>query len=257
MIIDMHAHIGTYLNNHNFDGDADRIISLAEKTNIDITVVSHFQALFNRDIDELLKANENTYKVVTKNPELAMWVVLHPLFEESWKQTEEMLEYNKCVGIKIHPELHNYNINRHIDMILDYSSRKKAIVLSHAGSKNADPLKIGEATNNYPNSIFIMAHLGNEAGVLDSESHINAILNSKCKNLFTDTSSSTSIYHGYLENAILKVGTDKVLFGSDSPIHFAPSQAARIVMSDLTSEEKGLIMGKNFLKVLLLGEKTL
>jgi len=257
MIIDMHAHIGTYPDNHNYDGDADRVVSLAEKANIDVTVVSHYQALFAKDTETLLQANDNAYKVVTKKTKLAMWVVLNPLFSESWRQAEEMLKYNKCIGVKIHPELHNYNITKHIDKILGFSSRRRAVFLSHAGDKNSNPLKIGEASSSYPDSIFIMAHLGNEIDVYDSTTHIDAILNSKSKNLFTDTSSSRSIYNGYLERAVDKIGAGKILFGSDSPIHFAPSQTIRVTMSDLTPEEKELIMGKNFLNVILSGGKTL
>ena len=247
--IDVHAHVGNYKGNPNFSGSLSEVRSCARKAGVEFTIVSHYEGLFYQDTDMLLKANETAYAMVQNKHEMGMWLVLDPNIDRSWKQAEEMIKFPKCMGIKIHPECHNYDIVRHIENILNFCAHRKAIVLTHSGYTNSSPLAMAQAANNNRDAILIMAHLGNEPEEYNSVTHIRAILSSKYENLYVDTSSSRNIYHGYLENAVAKIGSQRILFGSDSPIHFTPAQVARISMSDLTRKEKKGILGGNFKRI--------
>ena len=59
-----------------------------------------------------------------------------------------------------------------------------------------------------------------------------------------------SIISGLLEWAVKEIGSDRVLYGTDSPLYFAPSQRARIDHADLSAAEKRAILRENAIRIL-------
>ena len=62
------------------------------------------------------------------------------------------------------------------------------------------------------------AHIGHN--VDKNPAHqINAIAMSKHRNIWADTSSSASLFGGIIEYAVQQVGSDRILFGTDTPLY--------------------------------------
>jgi predicted TIM-barrel fold metal-dependent hydrolase len=64
-------------------------------------------------------------------------------------------------------------------------------------------------------------------------------------NLFIDTSSARSILPGLLEWAVREAGVERLLYGTDTPVYYAPMQWIRVVGTDLSEAEKRQILREN------------
>lgn len=77
-----------------------------------------------------------------------------------------------------------------------------------------------------------------------------SIQKSRHGNLFSDTSSARQITPKLLEWAVKAVGAEKILYGTDSPLYFAPMQRCRVDLADIRVAEKRLILRDNAIRLL-------
>jgi predicted TIM-barrel fold metal-dependent hydrolase len=112
-------------------------------------------------------------------------------------------------------------------------------VLFHSGDDPlSSPLQIAKAAQMCPNASIIIGHMG---GYFYIDEAIEVAY--KLKNVFLET--SIMPYPSYIRLAALKVGSQKVFFGSDSPGVHARVEIAKILASGLAQHhlEKILISG--------------
>jgi predicted TIM-barrel fold metal-dependent hydrolase len=252
--IDVHAHYGRYdrgqadIVNEFMTGDAALVVRRARQANIRLTIVSPLQALLPRCGGDPVAGNVNAAHVVAETEGLLQWVVVDPLKPQTYAQAEEMLHLPKCVGIKIHPEEHGYPIAEHGQVIFEFAARHGAVVLGHSSEKNSLAADYVQFANAFPEVRLIIAHLG--CGWDGDLTHqVRAIHQSKHGNLFTDTSSAKSITPKLVEWAVREVGAERILFGTDTPLYFAPMQRARIDHADLSDRDKRLILCENAMRL--------
>ncbi|MBM3237715.1 hypothetical protein FJZ31_15610 [Candidatus Poribacteria bacterium] len=247
--IDVHAHFGKYLGrselvNKFMSADADIVVQRARLANTLLTIVSPLAALMPRLSGDPVSGNVNAAKVVAETEGLLQWVVVDPTRPQTYAQAEQMLKQPKCVGIKIHPEEHGYLITEHGRAIFEFAARHRAIVQSHSGEEKSLPADFVKLANDFPEVVLIISHLG--CGWDDDMTHqVRAIQNSKHGNLFTDTSSAKSITSNLIEWAVGEIGAEHILYGTDSPLYFAPMQRARIDNAEISDHDKRLILHDN------------
>ena len=123
--IDVHAHFGDYrrddappLMNNWVSGSAATVAERASRAKIRFTVVSPLSGLLPRGRADAVQANADASRVVRETPGLLQWVIAHPHQPDTFAQVEEMLGEPHCVGIKIHPEEHQYKIV--VDLLGDF-----------------------------------------------------------------------------------------------------------------------------------------
>ena len=251
--IDVHAHFGTAirkspLKSEFMSATPELVLERAQKANTELMVVSPLSGLMPRSGADPVKGNKEAAKLVNERKEFMQWVVVDPLKQETYNQAAEMLLNPKCVGIKIHPEEHGYPINQFGEDIFKFAAGFKTIILTHSGEQNSMPEDfVKEVT-------LIVAHHGCGWDG-DPTHHVRAIQKSKCGNIFTDTSSVTNVMSGQIEWGVKEVGAEKFLYGTDSPLYFAPMQRARIDNAEISDEEKKIILRDNALKLLKLNMK--
>lgn len=260
--IDVHAHYGKYdrgkqdVVNEFMTGDADVVVRRARQANTRLTVVSPLEALLPRLGGNPVKGNIDAARVVAQTDGLLQWVVLDPTKPETYAQTEEMLRLPKCVGIKIHPEEHGYPIAEHGKAIFSFAAKHRAVVLGHSSEQLSLASDYVKFADDFPEVTLIIAHLG--CGWDGDLTHqVRAIQQNKHGNLFTDTSSARSITPNLIEWGVREVGADRILFGTDTPLYFAPMQRTRIDKADLSDRDKQLILRDNAVRVLRLVEAGL
>lgn len=253
--VDVHAHYGIYnrgvsrLVDEFMTGDAETVVARARECNTMWTVVSPLLALLPRFHGDAVAGNEEAVQVVSQTDGLLQWVVINPLQTESYAQAARMLALPRCVGIKIHPEEHGYPITQHGRALFEFAARHRAVVLTHSGEQNSLPADFVPLTHDFPEVNLILAHLGH--GWDGDPSHqVRAIQANKHDNMYVDTSSSNSIMPGLIEWAVREVGADRLLYGTDTPLYFAPMQRARIDHAKIRDEEKRLILSGNAMKLL-------
>ena len=248
--IDVHGHYGRYvraeagIGNEFMTGGPDVVVRRARQANIRLTIVSPLQALLPRFGGNPVAGNIDAARVVTEADELMQWVVIDPLKSETYEQAQEMLRSPKCAGIKVHPEEHGYPIAEHGRAIFEFAAGHRAVVLGHSSEQNSLVSDYLTFANDHPEVKLIIAHLG--CGWDGDLTHqVRAIQQSKRGNLFTDTSSARSITPNLIEWAVREIGADRILFGTDTPLYFAPMQRARIDHADISDREKRFILCEN------------
>ncbi len=248
--IDVHAHIGQYRGNPNallesfMSAELCRVVAYARKADICLSIASPLSALLPRGAGDPLTGNQYASKSTEETDGLLQWVVVDPLKHETYAQAADMLRKPKCMGIKIHPEEHRYSILEYGDKIFAFAALNQAVVIAHSGEQNSMPEDYIQFANAYPDVRLILAHLG--CGWDGDPSHqVRAIQKSRHGNVYTDTSSARSILPNLIEWAVTEVGADRILFGTDTPLYFAPMQRARIDHAELEDADKRKILYEN------------
>ena len=256
--IDVHAHFGKYcgapleIMNQWMSGSAAEVVRRARLAHTRLTMVSPLEALLPRLGGKPVPANAAAAKIVAATEGLLQWMVVDPRRKQTLRQAEEMLDRPKCIGIKIHPEEHGYPIAEYGRAVFEFASAHQAIIQSHSGDKSSMPADFVGLANDFPQVPLIISHLG--CGWDNDLTHqVRAIQKSKHGNLYTDTSSARSITSNLLEWAVKEIGAEHVLYGTDSPLYFAPMQRARVDQAAISDQDKCLILRDNALR--LFGKK--
>jgi len=208
----------------------DVLSKISEAAHIGKVFASPFNGLLDAGRTE--ESNEYMFEMSNKVECLYQWVIIDPENENTFVQAERMLESEKCVGIKIHPVCHNFSIRECGDKIFSFADKHSAIVQMHPDRK-AD---IVPFANQYQNTTFIIAHLGGDY-------HINAVKDAKYGNVYVDTSGIASIKNMMLEYAVSQIGSERILFGTDT--YSAASQRGRIEFSMISQKDKEAILLNN------------
>ncbi len=253
--IDVHAHCGPCkgrlhpLMEKFTSWEADEVLEQARKANTELTIISSLLALFPRIHNDAFTGNQEIFRVVTENSRLLQWVIVDPRDPRTYDQAAEMLQHPKCVGIKIHPEEHGYPIAEHGRVLFEFAARHRAIVITHSGEQKSLPEDFVPFADRFPEVTLILAHLG--CGWDGDPSHqVRAIQKGKRDNIYVDTSSAQSITPNLIEWAVQEIGADRILYGTDSPLYFAPMQRARIDHAGISDREKRLILRDNAVSLL-------
>jgi len=212
----------------------DTLSQMEKAAKISAVFASPFEALTGRA--DTVQANEDMFKLVQDIPNLYQWVVIDPLNEKTFEQADRMLKSEKCVGIKLHPVLHKYTIEEQGEKIFSFAEKYSAIVQMHP-EKSADYVSFADS---FPNVTFIIAHLG-------GLNHINAIRNAKHRNVYTDTSGKAILKNLLIEYAVSQVGSDRILFGTDT--YAASAQRGRIEYAMISQQDKENILFNNAKKL--------
>ena len=253
--IDVHGHYG----NHNPRGrtglesemrsaSIEEVRERAQKVDICLTVVSPLQALHPYGGD-VTRANEDALEKAERYDDIRFWAVLDPCRQPTFKQVEQLLDHDRCKGIKIHPVNHEYEIRDRGEAIFEFAAAHEALVLTHSGCPGSYPEDFVPFIEKHPETTLILAHLGNSAdGHLGRQ--VYAIQHAATDNLFVDTSSIKSMTPRLVEWAVEQLGVDKILFGTDTPVYVVSSQKARIEFADLAEDEKRAILFDNAARLL-------
>lgn len=149
------------------------------------------------------------------------------------------------IGIKPYYPKHGYDIlGEKYKEWYEYADRRKMPVLLHTGISGIH-LKIPELCRRYPNISLLMAH--------SASSYQNADDLIKIVKEFENTYleiTYTSLTRGIIKYMVDRVGADRVLFGTDTPMRDPAPQLAWIAYADISLEDKKKIMGGNMMKIL-------
>jgi len=251
--IDTHGHFGKYLtgdciHKECMTGNLECVLKRAQQANTKVTVVSPLKAFFPEPGDPIT-ANREAIRLLKRGKKnFLLWVVVDPNRPETFRQAESLLKEDICVGIKIHPLLHNYPISKAGGQIFEFAARHSSVVQSHSGQKNYLPDDFVVFANSFPEVKIIISHLGcSDSAELMLQ--MDAIKKSKNHNLFTDTSSFRSIFPGLIELAVQNIGAEKILYGTDTPLYFAACQRTRIDYADISDDEKIMILKENAFRI--------
>lgn len=253
--IDSHAHFGRYVHadpliSEFSSGEGALVTRRAGACGIQWTIASPLAGLLprGRTVD-VAPANDAAFREVPTVPGLLQYVIVNPLQPRTYDQARTMLKSPWCVGIKIHPEEHDYRIADHGEELFSFFEELGAPVMTHSGCPNSLPEAFVPFANRHPGARVLLAHLGNGSGANGRvDLQVRAVQAAKHGNLWVDTSSARSILPGLIEWGVRELGAERVLFGSDSPLYDVAMHRVRIEMADLPDAAKRLILRENAVK---------
>ena len=206
-----------------------------QKTGVSQVGMSTFASVLNHT-ECVVEENLYLRQLIEEKEWVYQWVVIDPRKKETYEQAEKMLSHPKVLGIKIQPVEQGYDILDYADELFSFANRYKTTVLMH-------PQHISQMTSfadKYPDMNLIIAHVASKA-------HVDAIANAKHGNIYTDTSGGASSRNNIVEYAVKRVGSEKILFGTDT-YSFA-FQFGRIALSDLSRQDKENILWRNAMRL--------
>ena len=256
--IDVHGHYGRWVQDEArshmgecISGGAETVVARAKLARIEWTVVSPLLGLMPRGKADSEEGNQEANRVVDETEGLLQWVIVNPRQPKTYDQARERLSSPKCMGIKIHPEENDYHIREHGEALFAFAAEHKAVVLTHSGNANSPPADFLPFADAHPEVTLILAHIGNSDGD-DLRDQIRAVEASRLGNVYADTSSMRSMFSGLIEWAVKTVGSEQILFGTDTPLYFSSAQRARIDHAEISEEDKCRILRGNAERILSL-----
>lgn len=255
-IIDVHAHFGnpegfpqSALEKEMYRISLEKLEEIYRSQGIRAACISPMEGIFPKNEDELLEANRSMEALSQTHDWIYQWVIVHPRMPKSFYQAEKMLQNEKCVGVKIHPDAHKYAIEECGEDIFSFCSDRNAVLLSHSGEPMSLPERFVPFADRYPGVKVIAAHLG--CGFDGNIAHqVRAVREAAHGNVYTDVSSARSILNGLVEWAAQEISAEKLLFGTDTPLHHIPMMKQRIETAELAEAQKEDVFWKNAGKLL-------
>ena len=181
----------------------------------------------------------------TAHPEFIGFGSLHPEYEDIEGEIDRMLAMN-LKGIKLHPDFQKFNIDDEAAYPIYEAAQGRLPILFHTGDDRYEfskPVRLYRVLEKFPKLIAIGAHLGgyrcwDEVGVYLGHPR-----------LYIDTSSALMFLSPERAAEIIRQhGTDKVFFGTDSPMWRHKDELERFNRLPLTPEERQKILSGNALK---------
>ncbi len=212
-------------------------------------MVSPLLGLMPRGRADTVEGNEEANRVVDATEGLLQWVIVNPVQPKTYEQARERIAASKCMGIKIHPEENVYPIREHGDAIFSFAAEHRAVVLTHSGQPNSLPADFLPFIDAHPEVTLILAHIGN-SDTFNLQDQVQAVETAKLGNVYADTSSARSIYSGLIEWAVRTVGSERILFGTDTPLYSTAAHRARIDDAEISEEDKRKILRENAERIL-------
>lgn len=243
LVIDCHNHLGPWKAFHAPSNKAEGMLVSMDNLGIDIACLTAHSAIG----PDYVHGNDLVYDVIRRYPNRFLgYVTLNPNYPDDMQnEIQRCFKLEGFVGLKMHPSCHGSAIdNPNFDVAYQYAHENNLPVLIHVWGRG-DVAAIKELAGRFTNAQFIMGHAGGD--VPSMREAINVV--NRYENTYLDLALSLT-YEGNVEWFVSEVGSKRVLFGTDMPF-FDPRPAfGRVLMADISDEQKRDILGLNTKRLL-------
>lgn len=199
--------------------------------------------------DQVEHINDYIAGLVSENEKFVGFGTMHAGYEKIKEETDRIISLG-LLGIKLHTDFQGFAIDDESAFPIYEAARGRLPILFHVGDKKSDlsaPEKVARICELFPDLTVIAAHLGGYS-VWD---RAEECLVGKYKNLYFDASSSIDFMDLTQAKRIIKNhGTDKVLFGSDFPMHNPEGTIEKLLSLGFSKRDNDKILYKNAEKLL-------
>jgi len=249
-IIDTHLHTGPLSYLYMPSNNIDNIINLSKKFGVRKAICSTHASLSTVQFgSEELPVIISRYKNF-----LLGYFVFNPNFaESSLNLLKEYLDNGIVVGVKIHPSWHLcYPNDVKYDKFWDFMQERQIPVLTHSWNpdvpnkvqKFSNPFLFEDVVKKYPGLKLILAHAGGRGDML----YKVIDLMEKYQNFYVDFAGDIFI-PGLIEEYVKRVGSERLLFGTDMPWIDIRFQLANMFSLNITESATRNILGLNAMQL--------
>ena len=251
LVIDCHAHHGCsrhWIPYHDEQG----LLTTMDRIGIDTACVSSMTALHS----DYRAGNDEVIALTERHPERFIgFAVANPRFPDDLEaELERCFRHQGIRGIKIHPAtyVHDYPIDgQNYEPVWTFASQRDCPVLTHAGPRSErpklGPQLIAQVARRHPELKLIIGHAGSYDSWEALDEHIEIVR--QHDNLFLDVSTMNRFYRS-VDHMVDKVGSERVLFGTDGPFHSFIAEFGAVVYARISDEAKENVLGRNMARLL-------
>mgnify|MGYP000847675263 FL=1 len=253
MIIDCHSHIyesstpkGSKKSGHfgttASEFTAEDMIKTMDENNVDMTVANMLRPLLSEK--DFMERNGYVADAAKKYPDRIIGLVrINPWMDHSVSLLEKAIKEMGLKGMKFHPNMEAFQVSDSIiHPLMEKASELDIPVQIHTGQWGCQPALVGELADTFPDVPIILAHFG---GMYYKDAIFMA---SKFNNIYLETS-AFGWTHRVVRGAIDKIGADRIIWGTDVPLHHIEVEMLKIKMAKLTEKELELALGLNAAKL--------
>lgn len=256
-IIDIHGHIGTY---RGFDLSKETLLDNIQRWGVKMVLVSNIDGAglpeMTRDLDER-EANREAEDVVSQYSTVLRGLLWTRPADGSITRIEGFLlaqaepgAVHTFVGLKFHPEMNQFAADDPVvDPYLALCEKYEMPAVFHSGAagSNSDPEKIYAVAKRHPTVPIVLYHSGFEGN------HDAAIEVAKKARAAGDADlylETAQMDPDSVIKAILEVGSDRVMFGTDACYYGADhyshyEKLIQRLLLDLSEEEFAQVVREN------------
>ena len=235
-----------------FSVTCDKLVFDMDKAGVDSSIV-WLQPPYMREVDP---SNLHIFEGVKKYPDRLHgfgWANPHLGVEKSKETIRRCIDEYGFHGVKLNGAQDFYYIDdpKMSLPLIDEIAKRGKLVAFHCGSdffEETHPFRIGKIAKMYPETTFIMIHMGGasipdlgDAAIEIAAENPNIML------------IGSAIASRKLEKAVRVLGADRLMFGSDHPFQFMHVELARykaLFKGVISDEDFEKIMSGNVVKLL-------
>jgi len=232
-LIDAHTHLGYWGHPFNVESDAEGLIALMDKFNVEKSFCSYFD---NKIVEDAVKKYpDRIIGQVWEDPNLGQAAV------------DDMRHHIKDLGfksLKLHPLINGFVANAPIVYPFMEEARSLNIpVFFHTGHPPYSlPWAVGELARDFPDVRIVMIHMGHGHAVYIQSA---VELAKKLPNIYLETSGMPM--HTKIKEVFDTIGEDRVMYGSDIPFHDPSVELQRMKVTGITDAQMQKLLHDNAL----------
>ncbi|MGD0091710.1 MAG: amidohydrolase family protein [Planctomycetota bacterium] len=253
MIIDIHAHFP--FGEYKHPADLDLFLRRARRFKVErICLSGHVNRYgFNPTARQVREINSWTLEAMARHPEQIVGLCfINPAAGAGAvrRELDWAIARQGFRGIKLWVSVNCRS--RKLDPVLARAQELDVPVLQHASYNTlgkgapheSTPADVADLACRFPAVRLIMAHLGHARvqGLTEIAPH---------RNILVDISGSQPA-RGLLEEAVRRLGAQRIVFGTDLPIRDYASILGRLYEAPMTDQQRRLILGQNAARLLRL-----
>lgn len=228
MTFDAHVHVGEFPL-FGVDLDKDGLVDLLRECGLAGAVIFHPDNEYCRQV---VDAVPSAFGLYWANPKIPGFV----------EEAARFLEHPKFVGVKLHPLLDGFHPNDpSLAPVMEILESRQLPVLVHTGHPIFTlPWSVEELALNWPRVPVVFAHMGHGNIV-----YINASIDiaERRPNVYLETSGMPM--HAKVREAVERIGSARVLYGSDAPFGHPDVEIRKIEVAGLSPEDLRSVLGRS------------
>ena len=244
-VYDMHGHMGKHNAIYMKRCEPAEMAAHLRRAGVKRLIFAHHETLWGS------RRNLADYQVCKEYPDLfRMYVSINPHFPEYVK--EDLAQFDSfqpyAVGLKILADYHRVPVtDKRYEYALSFAEERKIPVLFHTwgGSTFNGGERMLELALKYPNIRIFLGH----SLFGDWEKAAECVQKAPLGNVYLELTASPGEY-GKVEMLCKKVGSEKILFGTDQPWFDEHQAIGGIVSADITEEDMRNILYRNAERIL-------
>jgi len=244
-IIDAHAHdqlptLGWFFPETSLEENVETLVEQSKRLEINQTILSSGIALFRNGVE----GNRATEKAFAKHGDLFKgYIGFNPRFSDTLVPLfDDFFSRDFYVGFKLLASYWKIPLkDPSYNPVWEYADKHHLPILLHTwDDKYNSPVMLSEIVKKYPNAIFLLGHSG--GGTSGRFEAIELVKDND--NVYLEFCGSFTTSELF-ENAIVQVGIEKVVYGSDTSGHSEVWELGRFLSLPLDDNELRPALAKN------------